>query len=333
MSIDRFRPGEAVYVRQPGEILATLDETGALGGVPFMPEMLRFIGSRLLVSKRVEKICDTITPVASRRMRETVFLDDLRCDGAAHGGCEAACRIYWKEAWLTREPPRGGADPASLAVLARLARESARDRLSGTYRCQATEAPRASERMQRWHLGQYARELTSGNFRFADWAGVMARAVLWELAARAGWLRPSLPSRPSATRRRPEALNLRPGEWVEVRSADEISRTLDAKGTTRGLYFSAPEMARYCGQRFRVRRRVERIVDERNGKLLELKNDCVELEGMVCDGRRSVGRWFCAREIYPYWREAWLKRVAPGDAPAPHEPPLPERQEALASAD
>ncbi len=25
-----------------------------------------------------------------------------RCDGTAHGGCQTACLLYWKEAWLKR---------------------------------------------------------------------------------------------------------------------------------------------------------------------------------------------------------------------------------------
>ena len=64
-----------------------------------------------------------------------------------------------------------------------------------------------------------------------------------------------------------------------------------------------------CGKRLRVRRRVNRIIDEGTGRMLSMKHDCIALEGFVCTGDRSVGRWFCAREIYPYWREAWLKRV------------------------
>jgi hypothetical protein len=32
---------------------------------------------------------------------------------------------------------------------------------------------------------------------------------------------------------------------------------------------------------------------------------------VVCSGDRSICRWFCPREIYPYWREFWLERVAP----------------------
>src|SRR3990170_1382741 len=98
----RLRPGDVVEVRPATEILATLTGDGTLDAVPFMPEMLEYVGRRFMVSKRVEKICDTVAGGGSRRMRDAVFLDDLRCDGSAHGGCQAGCRLYWKEAWLKR---------------------------------------------------------------------------------------------------------------------------------------------------------------------------------------------------------------------------------------
>ena len=31
-----------------------------------------------------------------------MLLEDLRCDGSAHDGCQAECRVFWKEAWLKR---------------------------------------------------------------------------------------------------------------------------------------------------------------------------------------------------------------------------------------
>ena len=43
--------------------------------------------------------------------------------------------------------------------------------------------------------------------------------------------------------------------------------------------------------------------------MIELSSDCIKLDAGVCSGALSVGRWFCAREIYPYWRECWLERV------------------------
>ena len=102
-----LKTGDVVEVRTPMEILATLDEDASLDRLPFMPEMIQYSGQRFTVSRRVEKICDTVSgsPPYSRRMTDTVFLDDLRCDGSAHGGCQAGCRIYWKESWLRRVDP------------------------------------------------------------------------------------------------------------------------------------------------------------------------------------------------------------------------------------
>lgn len=327
MTADRLRPGDRVALRSPADILASLDATGSLAGVPFMPEMLRHYGRIFTVSKRVEKICDTICPVASRRMLDTVFLEDLRCDGAAHGGCEAACRIYWKEAWLARMapnalPPRPP-EPAALAALARVAEANARrPDQPGHFRCQATEARRATTELPVWDVRQYAREAQAGNITWGRMLRLLFLRILpWELRQRlrrpAGML-PSIRRLPGAPK--PAPLGLRPGEWVEVRSPLEIARTLDRKNTNRGLYFSAPEMATECGKRFRVRRRVSRIIEESSGRMLTFNNDCIELEGPVCTGDRSFGRWFCAREIYPYWREAWLRRVAAPGGEAAGEP-------------
>jgi hypothetical protein len=43
--------------------------------------------------------------------------------------------------------------------------------------------------------------------------------------------------------------------------------------------------------------------------MLTLRNACIVLDGVVCSGCLSSYRLFCPRSIYPYWREAWLKRV------------------------
>ncbi len=45
----------------------------------------------------------------------------------------------------------------------------------------------------------------------------------------------------------PVTLDLEPGDWVRVKSAEEIGKTLDANQRNRGLYFDR-EMIRYCGQ-------------------------------------------------------------------------------------
>jgi len=100
-----------------------------------------------------------------------------------------------------------------------------------------------------------------------------------------------------------------------------------ANKRNRGLLFDG-EMLPFCGKTFRVRRRIERLIDERTGKMVGLTSDCVTLDGAVCSGEQSFARWFCPRAIYPYWREGWLRRVAPppdlgafADGRAPGEGP------------
>ena len=109
-----LRVGDVVEVRSEAEILATLDERGELDGLPFMPEMLKYCGRRLTVHKVAHKLCDTISRSGLRRMENAVHLAGARCDGSAHGGCQTACSLYWKEAWLKRVEP--GAEQPPLAA-------------------------------------------------------------------------------------------------------------------------------------------------------------------------------------------------------------------------
>src|SRR5438105_4767859 len=106
-----LRHGDVVQVRSPSEILATLDDRATLQGVPFMSEMVQMCGRRFVVDKRADKICDTMYMAGSRELPDTVFLEDLRCDGSGHDGCQAECRIFWKEAWLRRVDSHEAAPP------------------------------------------------------------------------------------------------------------------------------------------------------------------------------------------------------------------------------
>ena len=311
-----LKPGDVVEVRSPAEIMATLDEDASLDAMPFMPEMLRYAGKRFTVSHRVEKICDTVSGGAPRslRIRDAVLLEDLRCDGSAHGGCQAGCRIYWKEDWLRRVEPaseRNGHLPDPVVELDRLVREatvSANGDESPTYRCQATEALRASEPIGRFDLRQYVRELVSSNTGPLRLLRIALRAIRTMVGRRLRLVgNHPLPYREGPVPS-PGELDLRPGDLVEVRSADEIAPTIDESGHTRGLWFDS-EMLPYCGGQYRVKDRVERIIDERTGEMIEISSDCLILDGVVCTGDCSTGRWLCPRGIYPYWREAWLRPV------------------------
>src|SRR6266702_4179573 len=125
---------------------------------------------------------------------------------------------------------------------------------------------------------------------------------------------PALRSRSRTTAVTAPTLGLQPGDWVEVKSRREIEATLSPGGKYRGLWFDR-EMLPFCGKRYRVRQRVSRIIDYQTGRLIELKSDCLKLEGVTCSGDHSLGRWFCSRAIYPYWRECWLRRVDAGGTP------------------
>src|ERR1700691_2433477 len=102
MSSRNLKAGEWVEVRSKEEILRTLDRSAQLDGLPFMPEMFAFCGKRVRVYKRAHKTCDTINDYKGRKMQDAVHLEGSRCDGQAHGGCQAACLVFWKEAWLKR---------------------------------------------------------------------------------------------------------------------------------------------------------------------------------------------------------------------------------------
>src|SRR5437899_3292355 len=95
--IPAFRIGQLVEVLSAKEVLATLDQDGKLDGVPFMPEMLPFCGRPFRISQRADVTCHAGRP---RKLDSTVYLDRLCCDGSAHHGCQARCRLLWKESWL-----------------------------------------------------------------------------------------------------------------------------------------------------------------------------------------------------------------------------------------
>jgi hypothetical protein len=316
--------GEVVEIKSKAEILATLDGRGELDSLPFMPEMLQFCGQRVPVYRRAIKLCDTKDQTGMHRMEGTVHLEGLRCDGQAHGGCQAGCLLYWKEAWLRRVDPNedaprpGDADIVQTgcteAGLTAATRAPSGD--SETFSCQATELTRAAPvRVGWWNPAQYVRDVRAGNAR----PGAMLRSVLILLfnkfqganrrflpqfgLIRGGQRYPFLTGRLTTTPK--EVLNLQAGELVRVKSREEIVATLDTKQLNRGMSFD-PEMLKYCGRQARVLRRVDHIIDEKTGKMMAIKGDCIILEGVICSGDYNQ---YCPRSIYPFWREIWLERV------------------------
>lgn len=326
----RLRVGDVVRVRSEEEILRTLDANGKIDSLPFMPEMLSFSGKQFRVGGVAYKACDTIEWRHLRAMEDAVHLEELRCDGSVHGGCQAGCLLYWKSDWLekvddavpasgveTSDTVRGRAEPTRETLLDQATRPGQTSEEEPTYSCQATELLRATTRpIKWWEPDQYVRDVRSGNASvvqvvrglavgfFNKFQQANARLLPRRCLIRGCKPYPFVEGR--AVNGTPDdRLNLQPGEVVEVKSREEIFETLDGRDRNRGLRFDS-EMLRYCGTRGRVLRRVEHIIDEETGKMLHIKGDCIILDGVVCTGdyHRS-----CPRRIYPYWREAWLRRV------------------------
>jgi hypothetical protein len=307
-------PGDWVEVRPAPEILATLDDHHAVDGLPFMPEMLPMCGRRFRVALRAEKTCIHPPQVPLRRLDDAVILQGQRCDGASHAGCQLGCMLMWKERWLRRvEGPGDAAAPpiATPSVLVALRVRRSDDPTAWV--CQGTELPRATRPGEPvWRPAQYLRFLTVKTFTPAELAGMVTRIGFRraKTVLLSRWKAPR-PGRAVA----PEAPAFEPGEWIEVKSREEILETLDARGHHRGLAWSS-EMLPFCGRRLRVRRRVDRILDETTGQVRDVRGTVI-LDGSICD--RYLG---CARGMPFLWRDAWLRRAEGVPRPVSESPAI-----------
>jgi hypothetical protein len=344
MQTGKLNAGDWVEVLSKEEILATLESDGRLDGMPFMPEMFAFCGKRFQVYKRAHKTCDTVFPIRARRVDRAVHLE-TRCDGQAHGGCQAGCLLFWKDAWL--KPVDGPAPSAPLRLIRRekvatgggcteamvWAQTHSPSANGGgpTYVCQATRLPYATSNLAWWDLRQYIEDYRSGNvglwrifcgfvyaiFHEISQSGIGVGPVmewfydkfhpLWR-GTRFPWSEGTIPmGQPTPTAR----LNLQPGELVRVKPLDQILPTLTVDRANRGMKWDA-ELVPYCGGTYRVLKRVTRIINEKTGQMMEMKNPCIVLDSVICQSRYSGCRLFCPRSIYPYFREIWLERAVDG---------------------
>lgn len=326
---DKFFAGDYVVVRPAQEILSTLDANGTLDGHPFMPEMLDYCGKSFRVHRRVEKTCvDVEPPIDSNRRfakNDVVTLEGLRCDGSSHDGCKRGCRIYWKEAWLRgMDGPEAALDTnAALAELrARLKIKTDEQR----YFCQSTELARSTEafpgKMKPWLVRIALRQVLQHDRSALEIAKLFVRWFRLKLhRAVAGEER----TRGPHTKATPvQVLDLKPGELVRVKPADQVVATLDRRRRNRGMTV-CHEMLRCCGTVAEVRYRVTRLIDERSGQMRELNHTVTlqntQAEPSLCDECLCHGEMGdCPRGELMYWREIWLERVHEQSHARPERP-------------
>jgi len=331
-----LKAGDWVVVRSKEEILTTLDEHSRMDGLPFQPEMFAYCGRRMRVAKSAHKTCDSSPHrTGGRRMYDTVHLEGARCDGSLHDGCQADCVFFWKEAWLKRaegsSPTISGATPQRCTEghVMRDRQAPGSDPADPVWVCQTTHVYEASDFLPWWDLRQYFKDVTSGNHSAWHMFKIITRAGYSKLIGLGVGYRilvgaydafqrltggkpfPSLAGKiPEGGSTPAENLNLQPGEWVQVKSREEIEKTITPAGVNRGMRYD-PEMLKYSNEKYRVQMRVDKIINEKNGKMTQMKTPVIQLENVYCRAECTPMRLGCPRASNTYWREIWLKRCDP----------------------
>jgi len=101
--------------------------------------------------------------------------------------------------------------------------------------------------------------------------------------------------------------NIRPGEWVKVRSKNDIRRTLDDREKYKGCRFEY-EMYEHCGKTYKVLKVIDYFFDEARQKMCKCQ-DTVILDGVVCSGRQRLYKVSCDRNCFFFWRVVWLEKI------------------------
>jgi hypothetical protein len=297
----RFEKGDVVEVLPWDELIHTLDASGAVDGLPFMPEMLNYCGKRLIITKRLERTCEDIEG-GMRRIHNVVFLNDLRCDGTEHGGCQKGCCMLWKDDWIRK--PSSTTEPQQ-EVHGAPAYPFPYSFGDGNYLCQSTELLRATSDLSPFDIGSYLRDVRAKTYSARGMVKILFFAIKHRIRSRLKkkshrFLEGSCLKTPS------QNLNLQPGDWVRVKTPEAIAQTLNKEGKNRGLAFTV-EMLPFCGRTFRVLTRLEKMMNESTRRLIPVE-DTVILEGVTCDGCHIL-RGGCPKNNFHFWREIWLERV------------------------
>lgn len=287
-----FAAGEIVEILGQSQIQATLDDDCACEGLLFTPDMKKYCGTRHRILKRINSMM--VEGVGVRGITNTVILEGTACSGE-HLGCSRTCLLLWKEKWLKKTTGK---------TMSILSQKKNMTGFSSTVKtrpfCQTASYVDATFPTKGSLIKQYMLRLQAqGPIVFVH--KVLASLNQQARALAIGKRKLTLGDR---TRTPTVTLGLKPGEFVEVKSLDEIRTTLDRKGKNRGLTFSL-EMIKYCGKRYKVLKRVDKMVIEPTDIMRQIANT-VLLEEVTCDGHT---RGDCPRMCYCLWREIWLKRV------------------------
>ena len=310
--ITKLKSGDIVEVLNPLEILKTLDSNGTLDNLPFMPEMVSRCGKRYKVKIKIEKTCVefcNIQKMIGDEIRKftpnnVVYLEDMRCNGKFHDNCQVSCHIFWKEAWLKKVDSLEGnveiKENDKIQLMEKLKTRIGKNR----YFCQSTQLYAATNHITvTKRFIKFLKEVLSREVK----VGKAVKSFIYPAVKKIKRSYSEALVRGSQGKTPTKELNLAPGEMVQVKTYTEILYTLDKHGRNRGLEFNH-RMQGYCGKIFKVRSRLDHMINESTGEMRNIKNTVI-LENVTCVyENRGFG---CPRERAHYWREIWLERVTP----------------------
>lgn len=156
-----------------------------------MPEMVAQIGAIKTIRRRAGRTC--VEGEGLRGMKNAVFLDEARCDGGHHEGCQRGCDVFWKMAWLSADlaPPAASEDAERAARLRLLHLATRRGE---KYMCQSTALRAATHPLSQMHVGALLNKTRR----------VFGLPELDLIVGEAG-------------KKSRGALDLKPGDWVRAR--------------------------------------------------------------------------------------------------------------------
>ena len=225
------------------------------------------------------------TRPASMAIRYDVFLQmtwwswrACAATAAVTTDASTACRIYWKHAWLRPieegdagiEAAAGDSEKLRARLKVKVGRASVFLPIDRAFQVDRSFPTRG------WPRARIAlTEIRNGDIGILQ-ALQMFALYVWQKILRKldcdSWLRGPHQRTPT------QSLNLQPGELVRVKSRAQIVQTLDHKMSNRGMRLCY-EMMRCCGREAEVRYRVDRLINERTGRMREI-TDTVTLSSM-----------------------------------------------------
>ena len=206
---------------------------------------------------------------------DVVLLEGLRCSGAHHDGCQKACTIFWREAWLRKVEGLGtfqsSVDPeGSKWLRARLKTSSG----PKTYFCQASEILNATRELSHWErFGKCFSEFAQATAVSWKWRSASAYGCSGRSGRCCSALRPRKPKVDSS--RKPES-----AVWRVDRNqaaSTSITETLNDKGIQPRPVLH-PGHGTVMRREVQVKRKLEKIIVDGTGEMRQMRNT-VFLEG------------------------------------------------------